>query len=941
LIALLLLNSTPASLAATLTVGPSATYTTVQSAVDAASSGDTISIKAGTYDENIETGGKKLTIKGASTSTVKLSPANGAAMTIESGETITISNLTFKGGQQGLIVRGSTATLSGVDFLENGGWTSGAGMLVADGSTVAVSECEVTDNAATSNFNGGGFYVSESTLTVSDCVFSGNSGRHGGALYIEDSDVTISAATFTDNTSAVHGGAVDIAGGSSVVVSDSTLSANVSTQRGGVFQVTDSDLSLTDCTVSGNEAGTSGGVMYVDGLATDGIVLSGVVMDSNVAAGSGGAIYALSTAVTWSGTASANAASTTAGAGGVVYGSGTALSFSDLVFTSNQAENGGAIYATSDCSLALDAVDMTENTASGSGGAIWSAAAVAYEEGELLGNRAYADGGALYVEYNSLDLDDLIFTSNDASNGGGGIYSTDGSADLEDCDFTTNSATNGGGIAALGGSATIKVKLQRVEMTGNTAVQRGGGLYIDTASSSYVYNGRFDSNSAGSWGGGMYGASIGTLQVTKTTFQSNEGSYGGGLYAYSIKTGYTRHVDFRGNTATQLGGGAVYSDPRGSHTIGNSRFVENTADEGAGIWIQGDDAGYHPLSQLDLVGNNGDGISLEQSSGASLTNSIVYDNVGAGVRADKESAAGTFTYIDCYGNDQDWRDSINDLTGVDGNISVDPRYSRYARDGDASLDFLYLSVDSPLRDAGDPKTLDPDGSRADMGSYGGENASWSDEDEDGYDPSAGDCDEGNAEINPGAADVWYDGIDQDCAGDDDYDQDADGWRSAIDSTDGDDCNDVDASIYPGAKDPLGDKIDQDCDGVDGIAPTDTGGTDTGGTDSDGGSSTSDGGAEDGGSEDPVDVDQDGWSVEEGDCNDNSADAYPFNNESCRDDLDNDCDDFVDDFDADCNVYSGGCACSSGALGSSGLSAWWALGLGLAALRRGRGRRTTR
>ena len=30
-----------------------------------------------------------------------------------------------------------------------------------------------------------------------------------------------------------------------------------------------------------------------------------------------------------------------------------------------------------------------------------------------------------------------------------------------------------------------------------------------------------------------------------------------------------------------------------------------------------------------------------------------------------------------------------------------------------------------------------------------------------------------ADINPAAADVWYDGVDQDCAGDDDFDKDGD------------------------------------------------------------------------------------------------------------------------------------------------------------------------
>ena len=37
-----------------------------------------------------------------------------------------------------------------------------------------------------------------------------------------------------------------------------------------------------------------------------------------------------------------------------------------------------------------------------------------------------------------------------------------------------------------------------------------------------------------------------------------------------------------------------------------------------------------------------------------------------------------------------------------------------------------------------------------------------------------DCDDLDADVHPNAADTWYDGVDSDCAGDDDYDQDGDG-----------------------------------------------------------------------------------------------------------------------------------------------------------------------
>ena len=115
-----------------------------------------------------------------------------------------------------------------------------------------------------------------------------------------------------------------------------------------------------------------------------------------------------------------------------------------------------------------------------------------------------------------------------------------------------------------------------------------------------------------------------------------------------------------------------------------------------------------------------------------------------------------------------------------------------------------------------------------------------DADGDGFSINDGDCDDNNAGTYPGntANDLWYDGVDTDCAGNNDYDQDGDGYMWDRDANEAayvvyvvasfggtppwaenwGDCldNDLDrapllgASLFPGQAEVWYDGIDSDC-----------------------------------------------------------------------------------------------------------------------------------
>ena len=75
----------------------------------------------------------------------------------------------------------------------------------------------------------------------------------------------------------------------------------------------------------------------------------------------------------------------------------------------------------------------------------------------------------------------------------------------------------------------------------------------------------------------------------------------------------------------------------------------------------------------------------------------------------------------------------------------------------------------------------------------------------------GDCNDLDATIGPSIPEIWYDGIDTDCSGTSDFDQDGDGHNHS--SWGGGDCNDSDPLVNPDAIETYYDGIDTNCDGL--------------------------------------------------------------------------------------------------------------------------------
>lgn len=143
-----------------------------------------------------------------------------------------------------------------------------------------------------------------------------------------------------------------------------------------------------------------------------------------------------------------------------------------------------------------------------------------------------------------------------------------------------------------------------------------------------------------------------------------------------------------------------------------------------------------------------------------------------------------------------------------------------------------------------------------------------DQDKDGYSACPGpnqDCDDKNPAVHPNAKADCTNGLDNDCSGAVDADEDADndGYPSCQD------CDDKDPAIHPGSPANCKNNKDNDCDGV---------------------------------IDSKLDADKDGVPACN-DCNDADPARFPGNLETC-DGKDNDCNDVADDMDMDGDSYSG-------------------------------------
>ena len=403
-------------------------------------------------------------------------------------------NGTYKA--RSVVICGATGNTT--DIL-NGGFTqtsNGTTLKILTDVPVTIKNLKITGGyAASSSAGGGGIYANGDVTLSEGALVSGNyTASCGGGIYNDSKNLTIeSGAEISGN----YENGVSNCGG------------------GGIF----------------NYRGT--------------LVISGGVIKTNSADHDGGAIY------TEEGTCYIY--------GNALIGKDATAAPSEWYYGSNKAGNGGAICvnggivyigyknnngtASKDDEASVKIMGNTVKTSSSKGGGIYVAAGtVQIAKTCVAYNYSPKDGGGIYTTGTVRLLEDAVIKGNKAYSYGGGVHvNKKGSLSMTSNSIIggsesgeANTAASGGGVyvasngTVTGEEATVTFGVSGASVspsiTGNSATNGGGGVYVENFAATFNMNSGSISNNkivGGTTGGGGVEISYGTFNMNGGTISGN------------------------------------------------------------------------------------------------------------------------------------------------------------------------------------------------------------------------------------------------------------------------------------------------------------------------------------------------------------------------------------------------------------------------------------
>ena len=678
-------------------------YGTLQEAIDGAQEGQTVVLQKDTTSGSINIAKwinlnlNKHTINGDVK--VDLTGKKGDTATSQDGETAVEKKVEITGGtitgakDSGVTIKNAEDTnvlLKDLVIEENKG-KQGGGVHIENSQNVTIDHCTIQNNKTTevsengsdvSVGAGGGVFVSDNShVTITDSKILDNTGTRGGGIYTEHSTVKVVEKSEIKNNIAT-----DVPSGAS----------NSNKGLGGGIYSFDSTLTVTDSTISDNEAKGSTSLI----ISNDG------ELSSSTLGNGGGGICAVGKKsdvtldkVTVTGNKATSNVSTNLGAGGGIEAQGGSLTVKDSTISNNNARgNGGGIFSAEGNVLDVSGSTIKGNKGNNGGGihtgeardASKTPSKATITDTTILENEAIGsgEGGGVYVGTRAdATLKGCTVANNKSVSTGGGIAAKLGTVTLDDTTVENNQAVNGGGLFHLGIAVPGSLTLQNGSIIrNNTASSMGGGLFLwgnvglksdnseisgnkalygaGIAASQYtanfaspkleLVNTKVNNNGDAStvMGGGIYAASGVTVTSKNTKFLDNTANSGGGILLYLNSSADLDNSEVSGNKATGNGGGVYVYDATCSLSASNGTvFRENSGYRGGGIFSSGGTVTVEDSTfEKNTATDDGGAIAATQNSSLTVRNSKVLENKAAdtagGILAEKSTLEVTDSIID-------------------------------------------------------------------------------------------------------------------------------------------------------------------------------------------------------------------------------------------------------------------------------------------------------
>lgn len=340
-----------------------------------------------------------------------------------------------------------------------------------------VGECSLREAIIQANNNSGPDTIilgaNTYTLSIEDLEESEPNPDNGDLDVVDVENLTIQGAG--QNDTIIHAGddlddrVLHIVN-SSVIISDLTIENGNTSDNvgGGIYALGSSgaiNLTMTNCTLRDNHAGSGGGGLMFQPVSSTGLlIVRGSSFLDNTSTGPAAA-----------------------GGGLHISGGNEPALIENSIFSGNETMDGdgGGLFLSSFSDIKLSGLQVLNNraragSAEGNGGGIFSNDPFVLEKSIIQGNKSDGAGAGVYADVGlePIQLMETAFQGNETLSDGGGLLVITGSDVLIlDSTFNNNSGDDGGGFLIEGSTGT-SLEITNSTLSNNRGGDSGGGGLI-------------------------------------------------------------------------------------------------------------------------------------------------------------------------------------------------------------------------------------------------------------------------------------------------------------------------------------------------------------------------------------------------------------------------------------------------------------------------------